>query len=219
MTSLLCMAVFANVIHASTSSDPADLMSSNGGKKRTRHHAQITVQHVDDGDEMYHEMMIPLPHSQPKQQRHDSRTRTRKLRMQSSSVNRDTPDVLAAKHDGDILLFSTSETNVHYEEQLPSWEVTSRELRNSEYNNLQYREKNYNERELNQQQYITVGMPSSRESDGDREYQPKGVVVRRGRLFHNSNSKGGKRNGKGDKWSKGSKWRKSWNECYWEDTP
>ena len=237
MTALLRMAIFVSLFHDSASSSiPHGYL--NSGKRRTRqHYEQVTVQHLDDGNEVYYEHSALIPQSRSQPRRYQSRTtRTGKVtdeeeRLESermpSQVHHIDASEMTATDSGETLLLSTIDANVHNKRHLTSHGIQSRALWQSEdqkkqqSNQIQQPQHLRLEQELNQYQYGEFGVPSSRESVGtrDREDRPKGMVVRRGRLFHNNNSKGGKRNGKGRKWSKSSKWNKSWNECYWEDTP
>jgi hypothetical protein len=223
---LLRMTVFANLIHASTSSNPAE-HHSRGGKGRTRHLEQIAVQHVDERREIYQDTrdrMTPLLRSRPIQQLRDTRTRT------FSDMEGRESEIMLSSVDTQYAMEPINEMTISHERFPSSNGILSRELGHREEKNKKKRRENNHKQqpqpqhqqiqhELNQQQYTEITLASSRNSadNDDGMHRPKGVVVRRGRLFHN-NIKGSKRNGKALKWSKSSK-STSWDDCYWEDAP
>jgi hypothetical protein len=204
MTLFRMAVVFASLIHDGASSSSIEVYHSRSiGKRRTIDHEHMATRHSDSLDEkLYHKNLVLIP------KHHQLRATSKqpgggKGQMMPSSVD-------------------TSEL------YLGSEEIPSRTLQIGEHHNKERQERNHHQQtqqhqqtqnDLNQHQYIGIGMPSNSAGAGDGKYRPMGAIVRRGRLFHNINSKGSKRNGKAHKWSKSSKWSKSWDECYWEDTP
>lgn len=218
---ILRMAVFANLINASTSSIAEH--HSRGGKGRTRHLEQIAVQHVDERSEMYQDTqdrMTLMLRSRPIQQLRDTRTRT------FSDMEGQESEIMLSSVDTQYAIEPISEMNISHERFPSSNGILSRELGHRENTNKKKRRENNHkqqpqpqnqqiQQELNQHQYLASSRNSADNDDG--VHRPKGVVVRRGRLFHN-NIEGSKRNGKALKWSKSSK-STSWDDCYWEDAP
>ncbi len=218
LSALLSMTVLVSLFHdAASSSVPHGYL--NSGKRRTRNHEQMTVRHLDE-DELYNEHADIIPQSRSQPRRYQWRdTRTSKVidekeRLESERmplhVHHVNTSEMAAPDNGEIFHGTPSRALRQSENR---YKQQKNQIQSSQHVPM--------EQELEQYQYGEFGLPSSRESDGAGNYEdrPKGMVLRRGRLFHNNNSKGSKRNGKAHKWSKSSKWSKNWNECYWEDTP
>ena len=135
MSILLRMAVFANLIHASTSSTPAE-HHSRGGKGRTRHLERIAVQHVDERSEIYQDTrdrMTPLLRSRPIQQLRDTRTRT------FSDMEVQESEIMLSSVDTQYAMEPINEMTISHERFPSSNGILSRELGHREEKNKKKR--------------------------------------------------------------------------------
>ena len=217
------MALLFSAVYDGVSSYPDGYHGSS--KKRSQHHEQLAIRHLDDGEEIYHDDHTALPLFQ-------KQWRTAKAKKSTDGSEGIESGMMPSSVDNLEEVFFSDSKKANNHERYPAYQGIPRTLEKNETHKKKHIEKKrihqqqlLQHRELIQHHQSEILMPSSGGSAandngdrGDDVYRPNGVVVRRGRLFRR-NSKGGKRGSKGHKMTKSSKWSKSWNDCSWEDEP